>query len=564
MTRMDARTRLAAILLIAAAVALGAALRIVNLGEPELVNDELIHYFTAKSLQGGEGFVLPSGETYSRGTDITRLVAVSTSVVEDPELGARLPSLVFGLANMLLLAFVAWRIAGPWAAVLAVALLAVYPTAVYQSRLTRFYTYQLNFGLIALLGTWIVVQFAGRAHELGRDQLRRQWMWAAMAGLGFLLALRVQVTTFSVMAGAAIAIALAALWDLREGGVRSWRRSVPFQLSVGGLVVAAAVLVAAPGYVRQLTSTATGVPEWAGGAPGNTLAYYYALSESFPAIVALIPAIFLVLLLTNFRQAIFLGIWFGVPLLLHSFLFGFKNERYILLAIPALFIATGAVVAALSSWLRIRLEKLVPGLPYVHFTVASIIVAIWTFALVTTPAFSESRRMADGRYYEQLPDWKRAAELIEVELSARPLLIGSSDASASLFYWPRIDFSISTSALTRPSRRAAAARNLPAKGIGSPEFYVGVPMLPTPDAIRTLATNGDDVLIAVDDVRIRFGNVDAALVRVLESEGTELCAGSCGPLRLFRWAPGVSADSVRRLASPVPGLTQPREALVNQ
>jgi hypothetical protein len=520
----------------------GSFVRLHRLGVPEFLNDELMHYFPAVSLAEGGEPLLPAGWEYLRGSDITRLVSLSLQHGSDPEAAARLPSALLGVFGLFLFALVAWRIAGPWPAVWATLLFAIYPEGVFQSRMVRFYTYQLVFGLLAFYAGWQVVRHAGANTVREKRELLTQWAWLAVCTLAFALALRVQLTTLSIVAGFGTAVAVAAALDLRRRGAKVWRSSVPVAAVAFGLIGAVALLVAAPDLLARLARGATYVAPWAAAEPGSSpLAYYRGLSTDFPLLVALAPLAVIVTLWRDWRLGGYLLLWFGVPLALHSLVFPWRSERYILLAMPALFLIGGIAAAEGSRALYQWLARIAEGSGATHrrarlfagFGVAAVAVG----AVGTQRAFNDTRRMVRASANTLGTNWTAMRFILDSIPGGRELPLGVSDPLAGLFYLGRVDFSIYRHGLARPLPDRYPARSTLAPGRPR-ELYVGAPVLPTPQDIRAVFGNAADILIEVDRARIAAGAIDPSLVKELERDAEELCEGRCGAMWLYRWTAG--------------------------
>ncbi len=505
----------------------GAVLRLAELGRAEFIGDELDHYYAALSLSDDGAPLLPSGNEYRRGIDITRLAGVSVGLVSDPELGARLPSALFGILAIVLFAWIAWKIAGPWAAVWAALFLAIYPEAVIQSRQVRFYGYQLCYGLVAMYAGWRVLD-----PESG-SSLSRRLGWTALVALAFAAAVRVQVTTFSVLVGWGSAVAVMAGRDLVREGRRAWGRSLPVWLTAAGLAGALGLVVLAPATVVRLAGLATHQPLWTGGG-GDVRAYYWAFSGAFPVLLALAPVTFLVVAIRRPWLAVFLGLWFVVPVALHSFLLPWKAERYVFLATPALLLvsaiaaATGAT--ALARLLEARLTSPL-GRRRAAWVARTAVFLAAGFALATSPAFNRSR---DLPHPHAPTDWVEAYEILRSE-GLESATLGASQPLVSLFYWGRVDFVVGTDFLeAHNGEEDPGAR--PSEG--SPDWYGGIPVLTRPESIRRRHPDAATFAIGIETNRWEHGNIAPELRSTLEAEGEELCRGACGALLLYRWSPG--------------------------
>lgn len=518
------------VVLISLIIVFGAWVRTANLGALEFNNDELYHYYAAQSLSEGRGPELPSGMEYRRGLDVTRMVAVSNRHFAPPEFATRVPSSFFGVVSLVLMAAVAWAIGGAWAAVWATLLLAIYPEAVTQSRQTRFYTYQLAIMLVALYAGWRLVQAAGRKSAPDNRELQVEWLWAAILGAALALAVRVQLTTLSVAVGIGLALAIVAIIDLHSWGRVAWRRSVPVALVTAVAVGALAIVVLRPEFVNSLIGVAHSVPVWAGGRPGNPLAYYYGLSDTFPLLLALAPLIFLSVAWRNAGLAAYLFLWFAVPLVLHSFLFAWKGERFVITAMPGLFIATAMAATACSGTLlrslRAWLERARVSPRPARNGSALLLGLVAFFAIVTTPAFNLARKAPTGQLTVQRHDWTTLGRLIREYDGGQQVPVGSSEAISALFYWERVDFAVN---------RGALEFKMETRSMGAPDAYTGIPVFVTPESIRERFRDHPFVLIGIDRVRWEHNTLERSLLNALIEEGEELCQGRCRNMLLYRW-----------------------------
>lgn len=538
MTRPPAGARrsiLAALLLLVVIVG-GSWIRLADLGDNHFRGDELRHWFVAESIAEGNGPLLPSGERYVRGIDVSRLIGWFSARVDDPELAARLPGALFGILNLVLFAAIAWALGGPWAAVIATLLLAIHPEAVAQSRRVRFYTYQLSFGLIALFAGWKAVEWTVRPGPDRTTAVRRTWLWLAITAIAFALAARVQIVTLSVAAAWGVCLAAAAVIALHRDGWRAWRSNVALLATTGALVLALAAVAVRPGLLERIVWHASSVPAWV-TEPQSPLTYYWLLAGAFPLVLSLAPVSFIVTARDRPWLAAYLLIWFGLPFVLHSLVLPFKGDRFILLAHPALMIATGIAAAAgmeaLARALRTGLgDALTPRLRNAAVVAGCAVVALT--AVATTPAFNAARQIPAGATgVADRENWTAAAAVLAEQPDIDGIVLGSSDEFAPLFYWPRLDFH---------SANGGEVDLLPV----SPA--TGVPRLLVPDDIRRAYPDGATVIVALDSARLASRSIDPALGSTLREQATELCGGRCGSLVLYRWEVGAvtPGDTVAR------------------
>lgn len=524
--------------LIAVVIAVSGA-RVVRLGQSGFWFDEFLHAFAARSLAHDGVPRVPSGEVYTRGLEITRLVAIAQQHISDPELAARLPSAILGIANVLIFAAIGWRLGGPWTAMWAALLMGIYPGAFVEARNTRFYTEQLNLGLVAFWFGWLSIRDGPLAASAA---LLRTWAYIMGAAVAFAAAAVVQITTGSVAFAYALVLAIAATGDIRVLGRAALRASARVQAVLLGTALMVIVAALRPTIVILALRTALYVPEWARG-QFSPKTYYWILSTSLPLIFALLPVIFVAVAKRSFRLAGYLSLWFGIPLILHSVVFRFQAERYVLLAMPGLLMATAvaATMACGAGYGAVRDALAQRGL---DIRSATRIAALCVFvgagtAVATTPAFTLTRRLGDGPLGRRKTDWRLAGEVMRRVPGSDSIPWGTASPLGSLFYSGRADFAIfSIFALDQDAMASKRQREVNA---GNVDFYTGIPIMRSPADIRARYRAKGAVLIATDSARVaeqRGSPLDA----VLRREAVELCELRCGVMRVFYWR---FADSTR-------------------
>jgi hypothetical protein len=524
---------------------LGGYVRLANLDGTAFTSDELNHYYASQGLERGEGPVLPSGEEFLRGTDFTHLVGFSLRFGDSPERAVRLPSAIIGVGNLIAFAVIAWLIGGPWVAVWSTLVFAIYPEAVIQSRHGRFYTYQALLGLLAFYAGWMALRGAGRRETPDGKAVRISWLWALGAIVALALATRVQIVTLVIAAGWGTGVFVAAAADVWVHGWRAWRNSVPIQCAAIILVGIAVTLLLNPELAAKVQRQAQMVAWWARARAGmpSPLFYYYGLAEDLPVALSFAPLVFLVVALRDMRLAVFLTTWFGVPLLLHSFVFAWKGDRFIQLAMPAFLLAIGIAAARGAGALHRATCESVSRSPraarYAPQLASTAVVLVALALVTTTPAFNAARRAP----WLGGPRWSAVSAIVGERPDLRGIPLGASVTTAGLYYWGRVDFGVAKGLLEwfgEPDPNDPNVAELDPNGswwapMGTPDYYAGVPVLTTPQAIRHRFEGAGSVLIGIDRNRWTYGNIEPSLQQTLSREAEELCGTRCGQLMLFHW-----------------------------
>jgi hypothetical protein len=516
----------------------GSWVRVDRLGAREFWTDELNHVFAARALNNGEGPLLPSGEAYPRGLVMTRMIAAMDGRTDDPERDARLPSALFGIVGLLLIAGLGWRLGGPWTAVWATALLAIYPEAIEQSQNARFYTYQMALGMLALGAGWFATRPPDPAQLGSARDLATRWGGVVVAALAFALGYQVQPTTLAVAAAFAVwctALGISALVQRRAQGVKV---SVPLQVGLAGAVLLLALLVSgrAGPMLEQWMSRASWRASWVTDSAQTKTYYFYLINSTLGWGMAFLPVAALVAFRRAPRLTLYLLTWFVVPLALHSLLLEWKGARYFLLPVPALLLLLGLGASELFGMLRAYTEEtFAPALRgWARGAAAVAVMGAGGWAVITLPAFSELR----ARVGTKTPslDWTLTGQILDSLAVADSLPIGSTDPLMSMYFWKRVDvgiqpplmdYAVSASPSHPVPRYAPKLEGLPH------DYYTGLPLILSPDSLRAAYGAHGGIILGVDPVYATFTHPELRIV--LDQEGVDLCADRCGRLQLYLW-----------------------------
>jgi hypothetical protein len=343
-----------------------------------------------------------------------------------------------------------------------------------------------------------------------------------------------------VLAFGVAAVAVAIL-DLRRWRLRAALWSAPVQLALVGSACAAAVLLARPGLIAHMAARATEVPLWVRASGFDAIGYLTILAADLPLLVAAGPIALYHVLRRRPALGAYLLAWFAIPLVAQSML-PWRNGRFIVVALPALFMAIGIGAADLMAGLhRALTERGAARLGSVRAkAIASAIVAILAAgALVPTPALTHALRPT-APY--GVAGWSEMAAIIEGLPGGGSIPLGHGTPLPAYHYLGRLEFTVGEGALeqwrTRERKRSEFGVDEEGGYVrlpeGSPDLYTGAPVLTTAEAIRSRFA-GRGVLIGLDTRTLAIDGVNPALYRTLNDEADELCRGGCGPMLLYHW-----------------------------
>jgi hypothetical protein len=361
---------------------------------------------------------------------------------------ARVPSALAGalLAPMVFL----WTraAAGAPAGWVAALLTALSPLAIQISQFARFYAlHALLFWLAAT-----AVYIAAEPRRRPRTRLAASLLAVAL----FALCAHLQPLTL-------IGLAAVALWF--AGAVVApwlWKHRHQRLLVGGSLAAAAAIGAALLAAAWHAGLLAAALEEYRGVAlhlaDRRNEVWYYSeiLVSQYPSLWALFPLAALLALARRPRPAAFCCTIFVSAFVLLS-LGGMKTQRYLVFALPFLYVVWGIALAAAWPWLRAGVlavsdraaRALAPGLPR-RPTITALLALTVVFLLVVHKATATLLFMPLGRRVpDPAPryDWTEAQSLLAPELERASVVLTGWELH-TLYYLGRFDITLSASRLS--------------------------------------------------------------------------------------------------------------------
>lgn len=321
---------------LAACVALALALALPHLGAPSLWHDELVHVFVAKSVAAGEGARLPSGVFYPNAWGYSQLLGGVIALLGDAEWAVRMPSALISGLNVLLLYLLARRWFGPRVAIMAAFLLATSPWHVAWARQARFYELQVLCHLVFIYGAWEFLQSRSP---------RRMAAFGALTATAYLIGMLCSFHSILFLGAPLILTALVItrewLQQSQQLGISEADAIPPFNAAIvflgGGALGALTMLVLYlnPNPVDQQAVFHGLGPELVD--PYRLVREYYLrwLGENLGAGCLLVALLgFAFMLYRRDKRGLFAVLAFIVPLLVLTFLIGYRRPRFIFFAYP--------------------------------------------------------------------------------------------------------------------------------------------------------------------------------------------------------------------------------------
>ena len=430
----------------AIAFVLAFAVRAINFQHPP-ITDELYHLLAAQSWAADGSLAIADGE-YRRASAFTKMIGAVYALGGDIN-DIRLLGILIG--SLLVAAVYAWtrRTAGTVDAVIAAAMLALIPGAIFLSQHIRFYSLHALIFFIIAVGTYLLVSGSVSGP-------RRVGIIVGLVLLT-LLGVHLQVTTLIGIGGIVLWVAV-----VKHAAIIGWFRAGRFRLPAVAIVLlgVVSVLLLNGHIIHELLKLYQASAMWNSG---DGPSYYHNFYRNqFGAFWSLAPAAFVIAILARPGPAIFCTCIFGVALVVQSF-GGMRGERFLFYAMPFFFINWGIAANAFGSVLRRFIGDAIDrsGQASSSSSVARAlptvtVIAIFGFLMVSTPAVVMSAKMMLGRtasmtespvYWDRYrTDWQGASSFLR-DLGARSQVSVVSQALHAQYYLGGFDYALSATAL---------------------------------------------------------------------------------------------------------------------
>lgn len=316
------------------------AVRLAHLGDVSLDFDEYLHVFAGQQLVAQGRPLLPSGAAYTRAFPYTWMVSQSIRHFGTSEAAVRLPSVVFGVLLVLFAGMIAWRWWGVEASLVVMTLVAFDPHCLQMSRVCRMYA---PFHLLYLIGFYAAYEgLEGK----GKGARRAGWWCVAIAST--LLALKLQRLAVELWVGVAGYLAVQSVLT------RQRKYVIPTIVAAAGALVIATVKTAA---VIALWHEVNSAPAY--GAPWRYDYGFYIRHwwQTSPGMALLLVPALLWCIRSQGARGWYLACATLIPLGLHSLIFDWKEDRYLLHIVPVVLVVVGGAIWAWAKWLAKRVKR---------------------------------------------------------------------------------------------------------------------------------------------------------------------------------------------------------------
>lgn len=412
--------------LVAVAAALAFALGIANLGAPSLWHDEAVHVFVAKNIVETGAPQHNTGVPYYSGTTWNYLLAFVIQFWGWGEATVRTPAVVIAAFNVLLTFAVIRPLLGTPTALIAAFAMALNPWSVAWSREARFYALQQGFYLCTVGAFWQAATAGTR---------RRALSWGIAAAGSYMLGVLTAFHSGLFLSGLGVFAGILLVVARTERKRWLW---ATVAVGVAALVTIGIYSGLLNPYDRYMIYGQGGVGgEFVEESRIDRLYYFNWLRFNLgTGIFLLALAGFGLMVAREGRKGWYVAAAFWVPLLLLTFVIGYRRPRFMFFAFPFYVAAVSYASAVIAKWL-------VRPKPRVWQRAVTIGTALVFVRIIMTALFLIGDSVvvavgADTTLAKHHPRWKEPCAYVRQHLKPDEVVL-TTTYLPTLYYVGRVD-----------------------------------------------------------------------------------------------------------------------------
>ena len=311
-----------------------------------LESDETLHIYTAKSLLQDGTPTLPSGLQYPRALLYSWSVALSFKLFGISEFSARLPSVICGIASIILVFFVGRSLFNAYVGLIAAFLIAFLPFEIVFSRMSRMYAMYQFFYLLSLFGfykafepdeTSIPGNRRGDNEDKGSNAalaLISRGKWFIIFGVSFFIAKKLHTPALLLLVSIPLYLSIMSATTWANRNFRQMLRSKYFLVLVLVCIFGVIYLALPQNYEKIVRLSHISPPETVHLKTSPKYYLSFLTSHYLLPIRFFFPLAAIMIVFRASKPGCYLLICALVPLIIHSGFVSIQSPRYIYEFLP--------------------------------------------------------------------------------------------------------------------------------------------------------------------------------------------------------------------------------------
>ena len=414
-------------------------LRIYSLDKFGFWSDELYHVISAKSIIDNGHPSFPSGFEYKRALAFTYLVSLSFRLFGINEFAARIPSVLFNILFLVAGFIIVKRWFNVRTAIMFFVVMGFSPYIILLSRQSRMYTAFQLFYFIGVYLFWIgfenINKFINRKYYLNLEKKYDiNIFYLALSALTLLLSFHFHQFTIIFIPIFLIYITVLFALDPNLNTIQkkfSSKYGIILMGSVFGLLI---FLFIKPDLFSIFFKKATGLPAWKAGTPIDHKLFLWVLRVESPMFFFLYPLSAIYIINKDFKKGIYIVSNFVVPLILHSFIFAYKEERFMIYFFPFYIISVVILIEDVIRFAILNIKNMKININIIDKMIP--ICLYFSFLIFLFPWFFNSRHTPKLNFWI---DFKPALSNISALVKPTNHIITLLDDQSFIFFYLKKD-----------------------------------------------------------------------------------------------------------------------------
>jgi uncharacterized membrane protein len=409
---------------------LGLFVRTWNLGRFGFFTDEIYHVIAARSIIDSGEPIFPNGKAYTRALPYTYLVAGVFKIYGISELTARLPSVLFGLALLVVLFLTVQKWFGWLPAIIGLTIMAFSPHIVELSRWCRMYSAFQLFYFVSLICFFIGFEPGSEKLNPHRKNNIIKWFqkryelnlfYLVAFTIFFAISLKLHVLTLTLVPGILGYVFICFIVDLKQNGFSLALKTKYFLFLAMAALCGLVALIYDSTLFYRFTDYFSHMPIWLRDASFSYKYYIWFFLENYPSLFIVLPISALYIIKSAPKIGLYLVVSLLVPLTIFSF-FSLKDQRYI-----AHLLAVFAIVVA--PFIAFTLKKIYSGLQGELYTGSTLkrltflAVSVIAINVFTVPWIIDVRKKVNDIRWS---DWKKFHQIYKKKFNDNSPIIATN------------------------------------------------------------------------------------------------------------------------------------------
>ena len=410
-------------------------LRFHNLGKFGFWTDELWHVLAAKGLMDTGHPSLPSGGEYRRALMFTFLVYKSFQIFGINEMAARIPSVMFNVIFILAGYFIIKNWFNKNSAIIFCIIIGFSPYILEITRQSRMYT---AFQLFYFLGTylfWVGLEKSGMIYSFGpfkniEDKYSINILHLVLALVVFFVSYAFHPLTISYALVFGFYIVIVLFTDKNNFSVAEILKNKYGIALIFPIGIALLILIINPGYYLDIIHGVTTMPGWKMGALDDVKLYSWKIRAECPTFFFLYPISALYIIKKDFKKGLYIALSFLVPFLVHSFVFKWKEERFMIYFYPFYILSIAVLIEEIINVAWREMKQFKTDIKIINILIPFCFV--FSMFIFLFPWFFRSRNMTNSTWWT---DWKPSLTYVSTLIKEDSKVITILDDQSEVYYY---------------------------------------------------------------------------------------------------------------------------------